>query len=165
MFQYISCYSLSSISLMEWSWTVVSIHLMLLFIRQYHLLELQYCRFNTSHVTLYPSTNDIPYTFNSVSIHLMLLFIGLVDQSYNCYYLCFNTSHVTLYLSSAKTVYSCRCFNTSHVTLYRKFYRILLQIIRSFNTSHVTLYHNTFFAFCISHICFNTSHVTLYLKS
>ena len=105
--------------------TIVSIHLMLLFI--------------------FLRCEQRDYFFK-VSIHLMLLFIPFFDRIRSTDF-CFNTSHVTLYqdahnratrkyefqyiscysLSSAPSyVYICfLCFNTSHVTLYLFYARIL----------------------------------------
>ena len=54
MFQYISCYSLSNIGMGSYQPGNVSIHLMLLFIRNHSMTAINYCK---------------------VSIHLMLLFI------------------------------------------------------------------------------------------
>ena len=100
--------------------TLVSIHLMLLFIQVfayivldkikfqyiscYSLSELADCldydviRFNTSHVTLYLATlaNAFKsFTFQYISCYsLSILLHGFLNLCY-----CFNTSHVTLYPS------------------------------------------------------------------
>ena len=97
-FQYISCYSLSvTIRLLRNGLSLVSIHLMLLFIHagygnvtrclsvSIHLMllfignqdheERIEKRFNTSHVTLYPYVARPCVSGTAVSIHLMLLFI------------------------------------------------------------------------------------------
>ena len=96
-FQYISCYSLSISCPICFFRTVVSIHLMLLFIRtpawplevnqrfQYiSCYSLSRCRHRCCYI-------------RSVSIHLMLLFIKLGYEDSDIE-LGFNTSHVTLYL-------------------------------------------------------------------
>ena len=141
LFQYISCYSLSrAVDIMETA-SVVSIHLMLLFINMLRCSRGIKRRFNTSHVTLYRGTGkkdgglfttfqyiscyslSVIYSSRSkaknvVSIHLMLLFIILVGSSLSMKK-CFNTSHVTLYLTFQLEVeYIHTSFNTSHVTLY-----------------------------------------------
>ena len=138
-FQYISCYSLSFLPIVTRKDHVrfntshvtlyhnrngfsdkpdyVSIHLMLLFIKE-DLTDKQCSkRFNTSHVTLYQRKKiyiDTESLFQyiscyslsrmltrlsipmCVSIHLMLLFI-MRTGILMCYPACFNTSHVTLY--------------------------------------------------------------------
>ena len=95
-FQYISCYSLSSWRACWIRETGVSIHLMLLFIREGSGIITLRGRFNTSHVTLYPrSCPDCDCVF-IVSIHLMLLFISLLTSVAGLPER-FNTSHVTLY--------------------------------------------------------------------
>ena len=57
VFQYISCYSLSSIHLTTTLISEVSIHLMLLFINNRNIMECKEICFNTSHVTLYRFKN------------------------------------------------------------------------------------------------------------
>ena len=141
MFQYISCYSLSTVK--EKSYAEMT---MFQYISCYSLSfpapwePLVLFRFNTSHVTLYliiPAVNKVIHRFQyiscyslsfifdslptlfEVSIHLMLLFIVLsrILASVN---VSFNTSHVTLYRNDHCIVPSQVCsFNTSHVTLYR----------------------------------------------
>ena len=118
MFQYISCYSLSSIHLTTTLISEVSIHLMLLFINNRNIMECKEICFNTSHVTLYHENGKtIRGTGHS-----------------------FNTSHVTLYRFLASFIsrlntfqyISCYSLSTCRFTLY--------QMALSFNTSHVTLY-------------------------
>ena len=98
-FQYISCYSLSVIREKRAWMAPVSIHLMLLFIR-----------------------DKIKISFDGrlVSIHLMLLFIcaaatklkdWVVFQYISCYSLSGTSTHKTVRIPR---------FNTSHVTLYRR---------------------------------------------
>ena len=141
-FQYISCYSLSSASFhinLESSCfntshvtlyrckgprkcpgSLVSIHLMLLFIYSRWSLMRTKWRFNTSHVTLYhhPFLQDL--WLLRVSIHLMLLFIsGMVVfrkvwREFQ-YISCYSLSYMAM--AGWKPQQS---FNTSHVTLYRK---------------------------------------------
>ena len=75
-FQYISCYSLSKSYVIFLKNTIVSIHLMLLFIIISYPPNLLYlCSFNTSHVTLYRNLQRRRIYKKRVSIHLMLLFI------------------------------------------------------------------------------------------
>ena len=139
LFQYISCYSLSPHTRVPSLCTLVSIHLMLLFIPLLFRCSIPCCSFNTSHVTLYRNQKQECSHCITVSIHLMLLFIRSSDTTLN----------------------GRKCFNTSHVTLYQKihFYNrrkrqvsihLMLLFIgkkcqdelfsERFNTSHVTLY-------------------------
>ena len=101
--------------------SIVSIHLMLLFIG-----------FRTETVI----------SCIWVSIHLMLLFIPLLT-SCKWYILCFNTSHVTLYLcKKEKTKEGVKV--SIHLMLLFILFRfpVLLKTV-SFNTSHVTLYQRS----------------------
>ena len=122
VFQYISCYSLSSGRCMSLELPAVSIHLMLLFIAE--------------DLVLFPPGTD-------VSIHLMLLFIARL-RLHQIHGRCFNTSHVTLYqfwtIALGSVIIG---FNTSHVTLYPISDFASRYAQRSFNTSHVTLYRIT----------------------
>ena len=140
-FQYISCYSLSPHTRVPSLCTLVSIHLMLLFIPLLFRCSIPCCSFNTSHVTLYRNQKQECSHCITVSIHLMLLFIRSSDTTLNGRK-CFNTSHVTLYqkihfYNRRKRQVSIhlmllfigkKCqdelfserFNTSHVTLYRE---------------------------------------------
>ena len=97
MFQYITCYSLSSFPILRSFPLLVSIHHMLLFILKLEAVAGVLLRFNTSHVTLYHSDRAFIRPYLYVSIHHMLLFINrkvkrIIPQDH-----CFNTSHVTLY--------------------------------------------------------------------
>ena len=85
MFQYISCYSLSSSSF---------------------LFQIFYSSFNTSHVTLYRSPNSIRklsiYCFNTSHVTLYPHSCTSVIPSRTG----FNTSHVTLYQGTAEVICS-----------------------------------------------------------
>ena len=163
IFQYISCYCLSQFSSWEnWSRIPISIHLMLLFIREsiiwylsalvisIHLMllfiisdftfNLSYFHFNTSHVTVYPYSQRYQISASAISIHLMLLFIS-VALAWMLTKSNFNTSHVTvyrykpvLYIDMPTFQYiSCYCLS-----------EVATKMINSkmhFNTSHVTVYH------------------------
>ena len=142
-FQYISCYSLSTLRHILRLYCQVSIHLMLLFITD----------------AISPCDTVI-----TVSIHLMLLFIKIPSKTTGSYLQGFNTSHVTLYRnegdSSRPYIIS---FNTSHVTLYRVKPSELWSLEKFQYISCYSL------SFCELHpysnkISFNTSHVTLYLN-
>ena len=96
-FQYISCYCLSKCLLNMQYVFRISIHLMLLFII---------------------TCACIVERTRKISIHLMLLFI---QSGYSQYIASndFNTSHVTVYqIKQCKLLSSCVNFNTSHVTVY-----------------------------------------------
>ena len=140
-FQYISCYCLSYLrhvyshlslnfntshvtvyryhSTSFFFATFISIHLMLLFIKEQKaeeiylklfqyiscyclshfllLVQMQLFNFNTSHVTVYLDSNHVLNCPSNISIHLMLLFIVCQNRSWQVYP-DFNTSHVTVYL-------------------------------------------------------------------
>ena len=164
-FQYISCYSLSrwffnicnisivSIHLMllfiivtspfVCTFTVVSIHLMLLFIKNLTKMILSVHCFNTSHVTLYLAAPLATIKYCLVSIHLMLLFIlygyGRMEATTEFQY-------ISYYSLSRKGM----GYGTSgmRVSIHLMLLFILLGAC------------NMFLSFC-----FNTSHVTLYRKS
>ena len=141
---------------------LVSIHLMLLFIKTRTLMEYKLEeRFNTSHVTL--------YQFGYVYATLLIRF-----QYISCYSLSVNEPNSTLQRLS---------FNTSHVTLYPSvlfilFYFISFQYISCYSLSPVVkslkrIYYEFQYISCYSLSlqqerknwklsCFNTSHVTLY---
>ena len=117
-FQYISCYCLSEshhlsvITLWHFNTShvtvyrrkrkariptrFISIHLMLLFIKNLKKYVPPFDNFNTSHVTVYQRELACANISAKISIHLMLLFIvfSASDISLNFY---FNTSHVTVY--------------------------------------------------------------------
>ena len=97
VFQYISCYSLSTHGTEYACDHGVSIHLMLLFIKTQTVKSFARDSFNTSHVTLYHFKHLSIYFQKVVSIHLMLLFINYGSGEANYSVRRFNTSHVTLY--------------------------------------------------------------------
>ena len=141
IFQYISCYCLSCISHNLFSFTYISIHLMLLFINAGQFFTPYsvwfqyiscYClsssfffslstfqNFNTSHVTVYPFVSLCVALSLYISIHLMLLFIAvgifpmllIVSISIHLMLLFIKTQPHLLILFQN--------FNTSHVTVYR----------------------------------------------
>ena len=143
---------------------IISIHLMLLFIR--FIISLYYLMpdFNTSHVTVYLFAFWHHFSNSSISIHLMLLFIDLFDISPLC-----STSisiHLMLLfiLTGANQLdYNCpfqyiSCYCLSLLFAHRQcdelisIHLMLLFIIKNlilimfseyFNTSHVTVYQNT----------------------
>ena len=141
---------------------IVSIHLMLLFIGVI-FNSCRWCkRFNTSHVTLYPSLERRSSWYTIVSIHLMLLFIpkGTILKVFWIgfqYISCYSLSEMKRSMNGIRI-----CFNTSHVTLYHLDITRLMRIVCSFNTSHVTLYRNSLDFGQFWKRGFNTSHVTLY---
>ena len=162
VFQYISCYSLSRWIVIYALFLHVSIHLMLLFIRNAEgNWRIRKACFNTSHVTLYQILEVYRLWIALVSIHLMLLFI-LMEDGISPDYSCFNTSHVTLYRLLLTAMLKRQCsFNTSHVTLYpgqarRQKKTLSFQYISCYSLSEKNRYRIVVF------IRFNTSHVTLY---
>ena len=96
-FQYISCYCLSTATL---------------------LIACCVPYFNTSHVTVYRRSLPEAGTYTSISIHLMLLFIQKEKRQWRTW-IYFNTSHVTVYQQiSVFDSSGVTHFNTSHVTVY-----------------------------------------------
>ena len=161
IFQYISCYCLSTHHLSIHNRNRISIHLMLLFINCYIVncllcsifqyiscyclsspgfnVGLSYSRFQ--YISCY-CLSLIGVHFqrgHRISIHLMLLFIisGFIIPRVKCH---FNTSHVTVYLGHRvmeliKDIFqyiSCYCLSPE-LTRSRNIYEY-------FNTSHVTVY-------------------------
>ena len=140
LFQYISCYSLSIKTMVSVGIRKVSIHLMLLFIGLlqsnsephspfqyiscYSLSEVSaiiagpITRFNTSHVTLYPSTyrkENGMKLFQYISCY-SLSYVNKKDKSIIQmfqYISCYSLSNYTENIMEDKA-----SFNTSHVTLY-----------------------------------------------
>ena len=141
--------------------TVVSIHLMLLFIGEHFngqdvTITFQYIScYSLSGMTATPTTER---QFQYISCY-SLSFSGFRVSKCNW---SFNTSHVTLY-------HKCRWNRTwwgkVSIHLMLLFIEILQQEstqITRFNTSHVTLYQSIPLLRKLFHVCFNTSHVTLY---
>ena len=119
---------------------IISIHLMLLFIRKIEFIPIGFKHFNTSHVTVYRSTiyiNVTIYTdFNTSHVtvyhHKLLPFCPIFSFQYiSCYCL-----SVQVYAVLFPFFY----FNTSHVTVYQTPMRLKRLKVRYFNTSHVTVY-------------------------
>ena len=75
-FQYISCYCLSKCLLNMQYVFRISIHLMLLFIGIRDIDQRMRGYFNTSHVTVYRLPDTTRKEKDGISIHLMLLFIA-----------------------------------------------------------------------------------------
>ena len=118
LFQYISCYCLSKRGIRVYGTYSISIHLMLLFIKVLHpnglsLAVFQYIScyclshsgesrfrkihyFNTSHVTVYPFSEDISeyyYEFQYISCYCLSICSHQQTKKMEN----FNTSHVTVY--------------------------------------------------------------------
>ena len=119
---------------------IVSIHLMLLFIRFQRW-------FNCPGI---------------VSIHLMLLFIAVLKEDFEQYFAFQYISCYSLSFPDRESTIMCLCFNTSHITLYLSEITLFSKSLARFNTSHVTLYREITGKASFSHRSFNTSHVTLY---
>ena len=140
LFQYISCWSLSSnIARTDY--------------------ELSY--FNTSHVEVYPavtaipigcakfqyiscwslSSREVPYNLVfTISIHLMLKFIDYGFRNIEPFRI-FNTSHVEVYLPDCRLfIANPSYFNTSHVEVYQRVISVYHFKTLYFNTSHVEVY-------------------------
>ena len=161
-FQYISCYCLSFPVQALHLRFVISIHLMLLFIKpaacrrvtkrtfQYiscyclsfsHLFPV-FPGFLFQYISCYCLSCEVISVlyFVGISIHLMLLFI-LSKTGLPTGLLHFNTSHVTVYLQRKVCAFIFfDHFNTSHVTVYRLYLHHLQKRYMYFNTSHVTVY-------------------------
>ena len=204
LFQYISCYCLSKCGISVYVPTLdfntshvtvyrsilckstypnyISIHLMLLFIREKEQKAEEIYYFNTSHVTVYRGVPALTIFFPKFQ-YISCYCLSPIDIAADSTVLYFNTSHVTVYLLS-KSQYepallfqyiSCYClsrrlisiiccfchFNTSHVTVY-------LFCIIFFQKTSIFQYIS---CYCLSkpsvqqqavQLYFNTSHVTVY---
>ena len=160
---------------------------MLLFIVDGSVSSWYYCRFNTSHVTLYlifDSQKIVLAEFQyitcyslseslmissvsaDVSIHHMLLFIFRLTENVSLVKFV-SIHHILLFIgaTSAAAVTIHAGFNTSHVTLYLRAEIEKIKVPFGFNTSHVTLYLSKNLVLKEYEMCFNTSHVTLYHRS
>ena len=140
LFQYISCYCLSYTQAVRNAvdrnfntshvtvyprphttvlrYTVISIHLMLLFITARHNI------YEQPHI---------------ISIHLMLLFINLNRWENNVFDY-FNTSHVTVYLLADSFVISINHISIHLMLLFIMGLLLFYELTPNFNTSHVTVY-------------------------
>ena len=183
-FQYISCYSLSlwqRFSLLYKS--IVSIHLMLLFIIfwrhcyfQFHLFQYISCYSLSGSTWQTETLQKFQYiSCYSLSVSESDTFRTLWTFQYiSCYSLSNGKKnsrngqqvsiHLMLLFISIPAVSPAwpRSFNTSHVTLYLRHDSFIVQKFIRFNTSHVTLYLVGPTYISGSCACFNTSHVTLY---
>ena len=142
-FQYISCYSLSGPMGRRVARLAVSIHLMLLFIREHIAEEARNNSFNTSHVTLYLAVLTVSAyqsSFQYISCYSLsdpLLFLYQFLRPFQ-YISCYSLSLTTWFQTG-----DFHSFNTSHVTLYlaqkRMFtMKIVFQYISCYSLS---LYH------------------------
>ena len=118
LFQYISCYCLSSLQYVE---TRLLSH------------------FNTSHVTVYRRHDKIWKVREQISIHLMLLFIHW-NNHIPPLFLHFNTSHVTVYRFPWRPVHSFSQFQYISCYCLSKGEVFITSTFTDFNTSHVTVY-------------------------
>ena len=135
--------------------SVISIHLMLLFIADHKDSAIDFSNFNTSHVTVYPNieteeTDIWKFQYIScyclsvqwrigrikfrISIHLMLLFIlsernQLQPQHY------FNTSHVTVYQESRT-----RSKKSSRISIHLMLLFIVTLLSGSSNTAIISIH-------------------------
>ena len=164
MFQYISCYSLSSSGIFLPVIIGVSIHLMLLFIENLDVITanlnlrfntshvtlylfpintkfLKEQCFNTSHVTLYPFPQNTGQLLLRVSIHLMLLFIFCFFSTSDAavpfqYISCYSLSlrHYTPVLSQSKFQYI-SCYSLSNIIKLLNSLIITFQYISCYSLS------------------------------
>ena len=120
---------------------IISIHLMLLFIRNRSWWIDWRCNFNTSHVTVYLELVYVAITVIFISIHLMLLFIVTCTESAHImsvfqYISCYCLSRAVYFDIVFYFLFQyISCYCLSHF-----FWRCDKQF-RYFNTSHVTVYH------------------------
>ena len=140
LFQYISCYCLSSLANLIPLAYLISIHLMLLFIdgdatRALMTQKFQYISCYCLSTMFYLSLLNL-----QISIHLMLLFIFTEARSVLLKILFQYISCYCLSILYGKNIPEDGNFNTSHVTVYRKRNHLRLNTLQHFNTSHVTVY-------------------------
>ena len=121
LFQYISCYSLSLFfAKIKTKIFYVSIHLMLLFIRNNSYYPMYEPWFQYISCYSLSERSFRPGKCYHVSIHLMLLFIikasnEFVKMAKFQYISCYSLSTFWTYMNTLE-----QRFNTSHVTLYRR---------------------------------------------
>ena len=99
----------------------ISIHLMLMLIRDKRFYRLLCIHFNTSHVNVNLWRHSCRNECRDISIHLMLMLIR-ENQSIHTKYLDFNTSHVNVNpLKSSYQNFHRKYFNTSHVNVNQNY--------------------------------------------
>ena len=114
---------------------IVSIHPMLMFIKNQSQQNRKHSRFNTSHVNVYPEC----WFYRNGGVFS------------------FNTSHVNVYHSfSTAATLPLTCFNTSHVNVYQITLMFSRNLLNCFNTSHVNVYQIPAVASC------NTNNVSIH---
>ena len=166
------CFNTSHVTLYRillrwtWIWIHVSIHLMLLFIRNSIRRNLRTTiRFNTSHVTLYRHHQCHLSHDRKVSIHLMLLFIDglrtvLWVAGWFQYISCYSLSGPAGFMIGSNYEFQyISCYSLSCGKELPKDETTLFQYISCYSLSIQTM-----MVLCVQP-CFNTSHVTLYLLS
>ena len=99
VFQNILCWSLSVSSLIMWSFLVISKHLMLKFINQWHDIVVPKTNFKTSYVEVYPICLRFSLRQYLISKHLMLKFINkqaVQEEKQHLFQniLCWSLSHI-----------------------------------------------------------------------
>ena len=138
LFQYISCYCLSSLIYLHLKHLSISIHLMLLFIINFTLTSPNPVYFNTSHVTVYPPLQTLSFIFpifQYISCYCLSFFVDMDSSNM----LNFNTSHVTVYRYAndvrrvcAEFQYiSCYCLSNIHLRI-RIYIRISIHLMLLF---------------------------------
>ena len=136
-FQYISCYCLSKDGASGGIQSAISIHLMLLFIKE-ALSFNQSSSFISIHLMLLfiePAGGNAE-TARCISIHLMLLFIG--NRSYKKgLYFNFNTSHVTVYRVPTSHCHVLKCISIHLMLLF--ILDTFVEFIPSFISIHLML--------------------------
>ena len=141
VFQYISCYCLSSFVISPTSYRLYfNTSHVTVYLSMFAFSHEKQSNFNTSHVTVYQSIKGNCRTIWTISIHLMLLFIFVLSllmhnlcwfQYISCY--CLSKLYLCLVLQSKQFQYiSCYCLSGNAF--------ILSRIWLNFNTSHVTVY-------------------------
>ena len=117
--------------------SIISIHLMLLFIKMIRLERANVMHFNTSHVTVYQKALFGISQPSNISIHLMLLFIFLIRTPHT-FIANFNTSHVTVYhypgffCSALRKFQYISCYCLSRITLS--------QLLKSSSFQYISCY-------------------------
>ena len=138
-FQYISCYCLSRCQKNMIQYSLISIHLMLLFIdciadENPSSLAFQYIScYCLSHC------HNLFFCHFRISIHLMLLFIIMNTFEAECEF-DFNTSHVTVYQLCYHKPFCIRCISIHLMLLFIEKRIEFNSKYKNFNTSHVTVY-------------------------
>ena len=145
----------------------VSIHLMLLFIRNEKRLWQSSLRFNTSHVVVYRKKANrilpVPTSFNTSHV---VVYRCKTEQTLE-YLTCFNTSHVVVYHRAGQNDRGAAVVSIHLMLLFIATAKPGPLILFRFNTSHVVVYPtiSRYFSISLSLILLYFSSLSLFFTS